>query len=63
LLLAAIEAVGNIRPQEAGEILLDLADSRDEEIAEAANAAISMARAMLGEEDDEEEMDDGEWIN
>jgi HEAT repeat protein len=63
LLLAAIEAVGNIRPQEAVEILVDLADSRDEEIAEAANAAISMARAMLGEEDDEEEMDDGEWIN
>jgi HEAT repeat protein len=63
LLLAAIEAVGNIRPQEAGEILLDLADSRDEEIAEAANEAISMAQAMLGAEDDEEEMDEGEWIN
>jgi HEAT repeat protein len=63
LLLAAIEAVGNIRPQEAGEILVDLADSRDEEIAEAASEAISMARAMLGEEDDEEEGDDGEWIN
>jgi HEAT repeat protein len=63
LLLAAIEAVGNIRPQEAGEILVDLADSRDEEIAEAASEAISMAQAMLGEEDDEEEVDDGEWIN
>ena len=63
LLLAAIEAVGNIRPQEAVEILLDLSDSRDEEIAEAASEAISMAQAMLGEEDDDEEGDDGEWIN
>ena len=61
LLLAAIEAVGNIRPQEAGEILVDLAASRDEEIAEAASEAISMAQAMSGEADYEE--DEGEWIN
>ena len=62
ILLAAIEAVGKIRPQEAGEILADLADSRDEEIAEAAEEAIAMAQAMSGEEDDEEE-DDEEWVN
>jgi hypothetical protein len=61
LLLAAIEAVGNIRPQEAGEILVDLADSRDKEIAEAAEEAIAMAQARSGEAGDEE--DDGEWIN
>src|SRR5207302_8442468 len=35
LLLAAIGAVGSIRPVEAREILVDLADSDDEEIAEA----------------------------
>jgi hypothetical protein len=62
LLIAAIEAVGYIRPQEAGEILADLADSRDEEIAEAASDAISMAQAMSGEED-EEENENGDWIN
>jgi HEAT repeat protein len=61
LLLAAIEAVGNIRPQEAGEILIDLAASRDEEIAEAAEETIAMAQAMSGEAEDEGE--DGEWVN
>lgn len=62
LLLAAIEAVGNIRPMEAGEILVDLTDSRDEEIADAADAAIAMAQAMSGAEDEKEE-GDGDWIN
>jgi len=61
LLLAAIEAVGYIRPKESGEILVDLTDSGDEEIAEAAREAIAMAQAMSGEVDDEE--DDREWIN
>src|ERR1700751_1117356 len=37
LLLAAIGAVGSIRPAEAREILVDLADSDAEEIAEAAD--------------------------
>jgi len=72
LLLAAIEAVGNIRPAEAGEVLAELADSDDEEIAEAANEAISMARARLSGEDeedeawdeDEEDEDEGkDWVN
>ena len=58
LLLAAIEAVGNIRPREAREILADWANSRDEEIAEAAEEAMAMAEAIP---DDEE--DAGEWIN
>jgi HEAT repeat protein len=62
LRLAAIEAVGNIRPQEAGEILVDLADSRDEEIAEAAEEAIAMAQARLGEADEDDEEEE-EWIN
>ena len=59
LLLAAIGAVSSIRPAEAREILVDLADSDDEEIAEAANEAMVEAEAASGEEDDEEE----EWIN
>ena len=59
LLLAAIDAVGSIRPAEAGEILVDLADSDDEEIAEAADEAMAEAEIDAGEEDDEE----GEWIN
>ena len=63
LLLAAIEAVGYIRPHEAGEILADLADSRDGEISEAATEAIAMAQAMSGGGDDKEIEDEGEWIN
>ena len=60
LLLAAIGAVGSIRPAEAGEILVDLADSDDEEIAEAADEAMAEAQIASGEEDDDEE---DEWIN
>lgn len=65
LLLAAIEAVGNIRPKEAGEILVDLTDSRDEDIVATADEAIAMAQALSGEfeDEDENEEDDGEWIN
>ena len=69
LRLAAIEAVGYIRPHEAAEILADLADSRDEEISEAATEAIAMAKTMSGEEDDEDDEDDeegeddGKWLN
>jgi len=59
LLLAAIGAVASIRPAEAGGILVDLADSDDEEIAEAANEAMAEAEIASGEEDDEED----EWIN
>ena len=59
LLIAAIGAVGSIRPAEAREILADLAGSDDEEIAEAAEEATAMAEAVPDEEDDEED----EWIN
>jgi HEAT repeat protein len=57
LLLAAIDAVASIRPEEAGPILVDLADSEDEEIAEAAQEAMEMAEAQRkfeldGEDDD-----------
>jgi hypothetical protein len=42
-------------------ILIDLADSDDEEIAEAADEAIGMAETASDEEDDEEV--GSEWIN
>jgi hypothetical protein len=53
LRLAAIEAVGTIRPQEAGEILGDLADSEDEEIADAVDEALMMAQTRSDEPEDE----------
>jgi hypothetical protein len=61
LLLAAIGAVGSIRPLEAGVILVDLADSDDEEVAEAAIEAMAGSEIDWGEEEDDEE-EDG-WIN
>jgi hypothetical protein len=60
LLFAAIGAVANIRPEEAS-ILMELADSDDEEIAEAAEEAIMMANAALTMEEDEEP--GSEWVN
>ena len=64
LLIAAISAVGAIFPQQAREILEDLAESDDEEISEAAEEAIMMAEGGADEEEfDEEEEDEGEWIN
>jgi hypothetical protein len=70
LLLAAIEAVATIHPSEAGAILVDLVDSEDEDIAEAASEAISMAEGMTDEfdefeddEDDEDEDDGPETIH
>ena len=61
LLLAAIGAASSIRPQEARELLVDLAASDDEEIAEAAQEAIGMSEPMSDEEDEED--DASEWIN
>jgi hypothetical protein len=59
LQLAAIGAVVSIRPAEAREILVDLADSDDEEIAEAIDEAMAAAKVPTDEEDDEED----EWVN
>jgi HEAT repeat protein len=58
LLMAAIEAVADIRPQEAGMILLDLTESEDEDIVEAVHEAITMAEGQLGYEADEFGEDD-----
>jgi hypothetical protein len=62
LLLAAIESVAGIRPNEAAEVLDDLADSDDEDIVEAVLEATAMANEIADEDDDEdeEEEDDDE---
>lgn len=53
MLLAAIEAVASIRPQEAAQILIDLTQSEDQDIAEAASEAIAMTEVFLDIEDDD----------
>ena len=58
LLLAAIAAVGGIRPQEASDVLDDLADSDDPEIAEAVLEATSMDGGEWGEDDKDFDEDD-----
>ncbi|MCG6868452.1 MAG: hypothetical protein LJE91_06900 [Gammaproteobacteria bacterium] len=58
LLLAAIDAVVSIRPQESGVFLADLTDTDDEDIVEAAYEAMAMAKGLLGDDFDEED-DDG----
>jgi hypothetical protein len=60
LLLAAIEAVATIRPREAGPLLVDLVDSEDEDIADAADEAMSMAAGMADADFDDEEFDGDE---
>ena len=63
LRIAAIGASGAIRPKEAQEFLFDLADSKDEDIAEAADDALSMIvepEDYDEDEDDEEDEDDDE---
>jgi HEAT repeat protein len=57
LLIAAIEAVATIRPREAGPLLVDLVDSEDEDISDAADEAMSMAAGMADDDFDDEEFD------
>jgi hypothetical protein len=57
LLLAAIEAVASIRPQECGEVLSRFSESDDEDIVEAVYEALAMAEEPSGaDEDDEDEL-------
>jgi hypothetical protein len=55
LLLAAIGAVPNIRPQEASELLADLTESDDEEIVDAVHEALAEAEqpSFADEEEDD----------
>lgn len=61
LLLAAIEAIASIRPDEAGEILHDLADSDDEDIVAAVDEAMAVAKELSDEDD--ELNDDDEFLH
>jgi hypothetical protein len=58
LLLAAIDAAASIRPHDAPELLDDLADSDDEDIADAVHEALAMAEGPSGEDEDDELDDD-----
>ncbi|MFH0946244.1 MAG: HEAT repeat domain-containing protein [Planctomycetota bacterium] len=65
MLLAAIEAAANIRPEEAGATLAHLLESDDEEIVEAVHDAVGLADMMSDpdfecddDSDDEDEFDD-----
>jgi hypothetical protein len=55
LLLAAIDAVAGIRPEEASQILADLTESADEDIADAAHEAIAFAGGLSEDEFDDED--------
>lgn len=57
VLIAAIEAAATLRPDEASPYLLDLANSDDEEIAEAANEAL-LEPGYDGDDDE----DEGLWF-
>jgi len=60
LLIAAIYAIASIRPEDGWEILEELSDSEDDEIAEAAFDALAWAQDPLGEyEEDEHPLDGG----
>jgi hypothetical protein len=57
LLLAAIEAVAGIRPEEASDILDHLRDSEDEDILDAVNEAVALSGNILGSDEDEDDYD------
>jgi len=61
LLLAAIEAAPSVAPGEASEILIDLTESGDEDIAEAAEEALIFARTAWEDDDYEDEEDDDDF--
>jgi hypothetical protein len=54
LLIAAIESAVAIRPQAAVGLLTELADSEDEDIADAAFEALAMAEDPLAFDDEDD---------
>jgi uncharacterized protein (UPF0147 family) len=58
LRIAAIGAIGSIRAEESRGILMNLADSDDEDIAEAADDAVSLMEPEYEEEEEEDEDDE-----
>jgi hypothetical protein len=68
LIFAAIEAVASIRPEDAGQALLERLESEDDEIRDTAEEAVMMAEGRADDfEDDDEEEDEEEsgdsWVN
>jgi hypothetical protein len=61
LQLAAIGAIASIRPNDAKQILIDLTDSDDEEIVEAAQEAMVMAATLSDVSEEEGEWENGKW--
>jgi hypothetical protein len=62
LLLAALDAICGLRPPDAEDILVELSESADEDIREAASDSLMMVRGMQDDDlDDEDEAT--EWIN
>jgi hypothetical protein len=62
LLLAAIEAVVNMRPLEAAEILTDFVNSEDEDISEATLEALALA-GLPWEDEDWDQDDEDEFLH
>ena len=60
LRLAAIEAIANIRPEDAGEIIGALLESKDDDVADAAHEALVMAEGLAEFDDDEFDDDEDE---
>ncbi len=58
ILLAAIDAIANIRPQEAMDVLGELAESEDEDISEAALDALALVDDSDDDFDDEDDAPD-----
>ena len=58
LLLAAIDAVASIRPDEAAELLAPLTDAEDEDVVDAVHEALALAEADLDDDWDDDEFDD-----
>ena len=58
LRLAAIEALGTICPRDSVAILANLTDSQDEDVAETASEAMSIAEGMSDGEFDDNEFED-----
>jgi HEAT repeat protein len=62
LRLAAIEAVVNIRPQEAAEIITELTLSDDQDIVDAAYEAVAMCGLFPDEDYDDDDYDEDEKV-
>jgi hypothetical protein len=57
LLLAAIEAVAGIRPEETADLLDHLRTAEDEDIVDAVNEAVALSGNLIDSEEDEDEDD------